>query len=103
MDGWFSSRCNLDTVTLEQLESEDLREVKDMVHNHAAYTHSKRAGQVLSKWNEVAPKFVKVMPKDFRRMLDAIGQAEKSGLAGEEAIMAAFEVNKNDAARISGS
>jgi glutamate synthase (ferredoxin) len=102
-DGWFASRCNLETVTIEQLETEDLRELEDMVRNHAAYTQSKRASSLLSQWNEMTPKFFKVMPRDYKRMLDAIGHAEESGLAGEEAIMAAFEVNKNDAARISGS
>jgi glutamate synthase (ferredoxin) len=51
----------------------------------------------------VASKFIKVMPKDYRRMLEAIQQAEKEGLVGEEAVMMAFEANKNDVARVSGN
>jgi len=54
-------------------------------------------------WNELTPKFVKVMPKDYRRMLEAVKRAEADGLSGDEAIMVAFEDNKNDAARVSGN
>ena len=57
----------------------------------------------MALWEETAPKFVKVMPKDYRRMLEALQLAEGEGLVGEEAIMAAFEANKNDAARVSGN
>jgi glutamate synthase domain-containing protein 3 len=68
-----------------------------------AYTHSDRARQLLALWEDVAPKFVKVMPTDYQRMLDAIQDAEKDGQIGEAAIMAAFEANKNDGARVSGN
>jgi glutamate synthase (ferredoxin) len=67
------------------------------------YTHSARAWQLLALWEETAAKFVKVIPKDYRRMLEALREAERNGLMGEEAIMAAFEANKNDAARVSGN
>jgi glutamate synthase (ferredoxin) len=43
------------------------------------------------------------MPRDYRRVLDCLRQAESRGLVGEEALMAAFEANKNDAARVSGN
>jgi glutamate synthase (ferredoxin) len=102
-DGTFPSRCNLETVTLEHPEEEDLQEIEELIRNHAIYTHSERAWQILALWAEFAPKFVKVFPKDYRRMLEAIRMAQQAGLAGEEAIMAAFEANKNDAARISGN
>jgi glutamate synthase domain-containing protein 3 len=74
-----------------------------MIRRHAAYTNSERARQLLAAWDKIAPKFVKVLPKDYKRMLDAIRQAEKEGLSGEAAVMAAFEANKNDAARVSGN
>jgi glutamate synthase (ferredoxin) len=48
------------------------------------------------------PKFVKVMPKDYKRMLTAIRRVEQSGLSGEEAVMAAFEANSKDGARVGG-
>jgi len=49
------------------------------------------------------PKFVKVMPKDYKRMLACIDRAESQGLTGDEAIMAAFEENARDTARVGGN
>ena len=43
------------------------------------------------------------MPKDDRRVLEALEEAEAKGLVGDDALMAAFEANKNDAARVSGN
>lgn len=99
----FRHSCNLETVTLEALENEEVGEVKQMIEHHASATRSERAWRLLALWDQVAHQFVKVMPKDYRRMLDAIQHAQQNGLAGEEAIMAAFEDNKNDLARISGN
>jgi glutamate synthase (ferredoxin) len=102
-EGDFKSRCNLETVMLERMDERDLREVEEMLKRHAVYTHSRRAWQLLALWNETVARFVKVVPKDYRRMQEAIEQAEGRGLVGEEAVMAAFEANKNDAARVSGN
>ena len=74
-----------------------------MLQQHAAYTQSAHALQILANWDEAGQKFVKVLPKDYQRMLTAIAQAEQGGLVGEDAIMAAFEANKNSAARVSGN
>jgi hypothetical protein len=49
------------------------------------------------------PKFVKVLPRDYERMLKAIQRVTASGLSGEEAVMAAFEDNAKDVSRIGGS
>ena len=54
-------------------------------------------------WGEMVPRFVKLMPKDYKRMLEALERVTKAGLSGEEAIMAAFEANKADLARVSGN
>jgi glutamate synthase (ferredoxin) len=102
-DGTFRNRCNGETVSLEKLSAGDLQEAEEMLKRHAIYTRSARAWQILALWEETAPKFVKVMPKDYRRMLEALQQAEGQGLIGDEAVMAAFEANKNDAARVSGN
>jgi glutamate synthase (ferredoxin) len=102
--GDFQRRCNQQMVGLERLEeAEEIEEVKDMIQRHANYTNSDLARRVLSQWDEIAPKFVKVMPKDYKRMLEAFKQVEEAGLSGEEAVMTAFEMNKNDAARVSGN
>ena len=102
-DGTFKHRCNLETVALERLDQRDLQEVEEMLKRHAVYTRSARAWQLLALWQETAGKFVKVMPRDYRRVLEALQAAEAKGLVGDEALMAAFEANKNDAARVSGN
>jgi glutamate synthase (ferredoxin) len=48
------------------------------------------------------PKFVKVLPKDYKRAMDKMKEAEKGGLSGDQAIMAAFEANIRDVARVGG-
>ena len=50
----------------------------------------------------MVPRFVKVMPKDYKRVLQSLKKVEQSGLGGEEAIMAAFQENARDVARIGG-
>jgi glutamate synthase (ferredoxin) len=102
-DGTFKKHCNLETVTLERLDERDIQEVEELLKRHAVYTRSARAWQILALWQETAPKFVKVMPKDYRRVLEALQEAESKGLVGDAALMAAFEANKNDSARVSGN
>jgi glutamate synthase (ferredoxin) len=102
-DGKFKDHCNLETVSLERLSERDVQEVEELLKRHAVYTRSARAWQILALWQENAPKFVKVMPRDYRRVLEALQEAESKGLVGDEALMAAFEANKNDAARVSGN
>ena len=101
--GDFSIRCNQDMVDLEPLNSDDAEEVKEMVERHVEYTGSDKGEKVLANWDSIAHKFVRVMPKDFKRMLGAIQRVEKKGLSGDEALMAAFEENKRDLARVSGN
>ncbi len=102
-DGTFKNHCNFETVALERLDQRDMQEVEEMLKRHAIYTRSARAWRLLALWQETAPKFVKVMPRDYRRVLEALQAAEAKGLVGDEALMAAFEANKNDAARVSGN
>jgi glutamate synthase domain-containing protein 2/glutamate synthase domain-containing protein 1/glutamate synthase domain-containing protein 3 len=102
-DGTFKNRCNYETVALELLDQRDLQDVEEMLKRHAVYTRSARAWKLLALWQETAGKFVKVMPRDYRRVLEALQVAEAKGLVGDEALMAAFEANKNDAARVSGN
>ncbi|HEY9830120.1 MAG TPA: hypothetical protein V6D26_06050, partial [Stenomitos sp.] len=59
--------------------------------------------KVLASWKDMVPKFVKVMPKDYKRVLQAIEKAIAAGLSGDDALTAAFEENARDVARIGGS
>ncbi|HOV79465.1 MAG TPA: glutamate synthase large subunit [Bacillota bacterium] len=103
-DGTFPIRCNMEMVVLEKLEDRDeAREVRKMVEKHAVYTGSGRGRWVLDNWESLLPKFVKVIPKDYKRMLEAIRRAGKAGLDGDEAVMDAFEENLKDVSRVSGN
>ena len=101
--GDFPVRVNKQMVALEKLDDPaEIEEVRQMIQRHANYTKSQRAAQVLASWSQMAPKFVKVMPKDYKRMLQAIQRVTESGLSGDEAVMAAFEANAKDEARMGG-
>ena len=103
-NGSFPQNCNAQGVALEKLDdTAEIEEVRLMIDRHAKLTRSQRAFKILALWEQMVPKFVKVMPKDYKRMLQAIAKAENAGLSGEEAVMAAFEANAKDLARIGGS
>lgn len=75
LDGSFPDRINPERVLLEPLTEADEEVVQRMVRKHHEYTRSKRAEEVLRKWNNFAPRFVKVFPKDLKLALDARLQA----------------------------
>jgi glutamate synthase (ferredoxin) len=101
--GDFAVRCNAQMVGLEKPDSEEAEELRLLIKRHADLTRSQKAFKVLALWEVMLPKFVKVMPKDYKRVLQAIKKAEQEGLSGDEALNAAFEANARDVARIGGS
>lgn len=102
--GDFHKRCNHEMVDLETLTEEDeFNEVRAMIERHVQYTGSELGKRVLAGWEGLNPCFVKVIPRDYRRMIETIEKAESMGLTGEEAEMAAFEENYRDVARVSGN
>ncbi|MFM2025405.1 MAG: hypothetical protein RLZZ339_118 [Cyanobacteriota bacterium] len=101
--GDFATRCNTQMVALEALDGEEIDDLRELIQRHADYTQSQKAALVLANWSEMLPKFVKVMPKDYKRMLQCIKEALDSGLTGDSALDAAFEANARDVARIGGS
>ena len=101
--GDFARRCNPQMVGLEKLEDADeIESVWKMIQRHQTYTKSALASQILADWQAMVSKFVKVMPKDLKRAQECLKKVEQTGLGGEEAIMAAFEANARDVARIGG-
>ncbi len=88
-DGDFASRCNLGMVELEAFEDHPDRElVRDLLIQHAGYTGSTVAANVLHDWDDAIGKFVKVMPTDYRRVLEQErekAQRPDSGVAVEVA------------------
>ena len=100
----FASRVNSQMVGIEKLEKpSEIAEVRTLVQNHLNYTKSTRAKLILEQWDLMVPKFVKIMPKDYKRMLACIERAEVQGLTGDEAVMAAFEENARDLSRVGGN
>ncbi|OGA71808.1 MAG: glutamate synthase subunit alpha [Betaproteobacteria bacterium RIFCSPLOWO2_12_FULL_65_14] len=70
VDGEFAKRCNTAMVDLEPLsDSDDEAAVKRLIENHARYTNSKRAAEVLANWAQYRQRFVKVFPREYRRAL----------------------------------
>ena len=68
----FIERCNLASVDLEAvLEPEDIQLLKDLVLRHAALTGSRRTRKILLHWDEMLPRFIKVFPHEFKRVLGA--------------------------------
>jgi len=92
--GDFATRCNMELVGLEKLtDADELEEVWKLIQRHQTYTGSVRAAKVLAEWPSLAPKFVKVMPQDYKRVLLALKKVQSQGLTGDEAVMAAFQEN----------
>ena len=101
--GDFHTRCNLQMVALEKLtDPDEIEQIWKMIQRHQTYTRSARAAKILTGWGEMVGKFVRVMPKDYKRVLQSLKRVEQSGLSGEQAIMAAFEENARDVARLGG-
>jgi glutamate synthase (ferredoxin) len=98
--GDFPTRCNKEMVELSKLtEALEIAEVRGMIDRHARYTNSTRAQHILKLWDDMVPKFVKVMPKDYKRMLECIDRAQKTGLTGDDALLKAFQDNMSDVAK----
>jgi glutamate synthase (ferredoxin) len=101
--GDFATRCNKELVGLEKLaDPNEIEEIWKLIQRHQAYTKSERAAKVLADWKNLVPKFVKVLPKDYARVLQSLKKVQSQGLTGDQAIMAAFEENVRDVARVGG-
>ncbi|ADQ13981.1 glutamate synthase large subunit [Halanaerobium hydrogeniformans] len=104
LNGDFALKANQEMVDLEALpEVEDGPIVKEMIKEHLAYTGSLKAEEILNNWEEYKHKFVRVMPRDYQRMITAIEDFKQQGLCREDALMRAFEENAQDKARVSGN
>jgi glutamate synthase (ferredoxin) len=103
IDGGFSRRCNTEMVELTGLDDEEeIEAVKTMVFRHVEVTRSVRATEILVSWTEWLRRFVRVIPNDYRRVLEAQNRGRSDGLTYHEAAMAAFESNSHDLARVGG-
>ena len=102
-DGNFASNCNQAMVELFPVEDpEERSDVRRMIERHSTYTQSELGKRVLASWEDLAPRFVKVYPTDYRRVVEAQDSLRRKALSDEEMIMAAFQQNATDAARADG-
>ncbi|HCX65322.1 MAG TPA: glutamate synthase large subunit, partial [Eubacteriaceae bacterium] len=96
--------CNGAMVSVEKLDDEkEKEEIRGMIEKHVAYTGSEHAKRILADWKSYSPRFKRIIPNDYKRMLENIDKAHKAGLSGEEALMVAFEENYKDVSRVSGN
>ncbi len=105
-DGLFGQRLNPAMVNLYKLiesSDEEIAEVKAFIEKHARLTGSAKAKRLLENWDAYLPKFAKVFPKDYERMLTQIKKVEAQGFTGEQALLAAFEANAKDLSRVGGN
>jgi glutamate synthase (NADPH) large chain len=90
----FKRLCNPEMIEFETVEQpRDLIELEDMIQAHFNYTESAKAEFILENWNEMIKHFVKVIPKDYKRMIKSIEEQKKMGLTDEQAVMSAFQAN----------
>jgi glutamate synthase domain-containing protein 2/glutamate synthase domain-containing protein 1/glutamate synthase domain-containing protein 3 len=68
-DGGFEQRCNLELVDLEALDAVDERELKQLILEHLERTGSLVVQRLFADWNDALTRFVKVMPRDYKRAL----------------------------------
>jgi len=99
-DRSFVERCNLEMVLLESIEdAAELEEVRSLIERHVEYTGSQAGQRVLQDWNQQSQDFVRVIPKDYKRMTEQIQKVHDTGLTGEAALLAAFEANMRELTR----
>ena len=97
-ENWdFYQRVNKETVSLEPVEHKyDVATLKELIREHVELTGSPRGKEILDNFSEYLPKFKKVLPYDYDRMLRIIASMEERGLDGEQAQIEAFyTVQKN--------
>ncbi|HEX7490929.1 MAG TPA: hypothetical protein VF337_04440, partial [Candidatus Limnocylindrales bacterium] len=102
--GGFERVCNKEMVQLFPLSDPDESElIRRLLERHVEYTGSTRAKVLLDEWPTTVRRFIRVVPNDYRRVIEAQAKMRASGLSQEEAEMAAFEENVLDAKRVAGN
>jgi glutamate synthase (NADPH/NADH) large chain len=85
-DGTFASEVNYEMVELEELDESDRTFLRDTIERHRDYTGSTVADRILGSWDTEISSFRKVMPVDYKRVLNVIEQSKAEGLSEEETV-----------------
>ena len=96
MDSRLYMKVNKDMVNIERVTDKyDVQELKSMIQEHVSYTNSEIGKKILDNFDEYLPKFKKIIPEDYERMMAAIMQMEEKGLSRDRAKIEAFNKIKN--------
>ncbi len=88
-------RLNKEMVSSSEITSKyDVMELKGMIQEHVAFTNSEKGKEILNNFGEYLPKFKKIIPHDYERVLKTIVQMEEKGLSAEQAQIEAFYANR---------
>ena len=80
--GDFASRCNQEMVDLERVETEeDCDELRGLIQKHLQFTQSANAKRILESWDTMLPKFVKIYPQDYRRVIEGQKRSQQEAMA----------------------
>jgi glutamate synthase (ferredoxin) len=103
-DGAFATRCNKEMVAITKLEDPaEIALVKGLVEKHVALTESTFARKLLDAWPETLARIARIIPNDYKRVLEAQAKMREKGMSQEEAELAAFELNTRSSARVGGN
>ena len=89
-DKSFPACCNMEMVELYPIDEQD-HILKELIENHFEYTASPKAAEILANWETAKTDFIKVYPKEFHAVNDALKEFQAQGLAGDKLLHAAFE------------
>lgn len=85
------TKLNKELVSASEITSKyDVMDLKEMITEHVKYTNSEKGKEILDNFGEYLPKFKKIIPHDYNKMLMAIVQMEEKGLSSEQAQIEAF-------------
>lgn len=91
------TKLNKEMISSSEITSKyDVLELKEMIKEHVAYTNSEKGKKILENFLEYLPKFKKIIPHDYDRMLKMIVQMEEKGLSAEQAQIEAFYANRKE-------
>jgi glutamate synthase domain-containing protein 3 len=74
----FDKNCNKETFEIESLLEEDLKDLKELITNHFTYTGSVVAEKIIESWDIEVERFIKVMPTDYKRVLNEMKLRKES-------------------------
>ncbi len=88
----FNRKCNRKMVGLYELDAMDVVTLYTLIRRHTEYTGSDIGHEILENWPKMVHRFVKVLPNDYKDMLDAMAKASIEGLVGDDMLARAFSI-----------